>query len=66
MSRKYLKHASAGIQFGLFVLVGTLVGSYLDKEDAGIVTLIGLVSGLICGTYFLLKDFIFQGRGNGK
>jgi F0F1-type ATP synthase assembly protein I len=64
-SRKYLRHAAAGIQFGLFVLVGVLIGSYLDKRagQKGWLTLAGLMSGLVCGTYFLIKDFLFRNPG---
>jgi F0F1-type ATP synthase assembly protein I len=67
VSRRYLRHAAAGIQFGLFVLVGVLIGSYLDRRAAGsgLITFIGLIFGLICGTYFLIKDFLFKDSKNG-
>lgn len=65
VSPNYLRHAAAGIQFGLFVLVGTLIGSYLDRRTSGtgVITFIGLLFGLVSGTYFLIKDFLFKGPG---
>lgn len=65
VSSPYLRHAAAGIQFTLFVLAGTIGGSYLDSKlnGSGIVTFLGLAFGLVCGTYHLLKDFLFPGRG---
>ncbi|MBN2492392.1 MAG: AtpZ/AtpI family protein [Planctomycetes bacterium] len=68
MSRRYLHHASAGIQFALFVLVGALLGSYLDKQagSTGWITFLGLFFGLISGTYFLIKDFLFKGPDERK
>jgi len=64
-----LRHAAAGIQFGLFVLfgvlVGTLIESYLDRSTSGpgVITFIGLLFGLVAGTYSLIKDFLFKGPG---
>jgi hypothetical protein len=65
VSPNYLRHAAAGIQFGLFVLVGTLIGSYLDRRTngTGVITFVGLFFGLVSGTYFLIKDFLFKGPG---
>ena len=69
--RPYMKHYAAGLQFVVFVLVGTLGGSYLDRKyfdssGTGIVTILGITLGMVGGCYFLFKDFLLQGRRGRK
>lgn len=56
-----LKHVAGGVQFAAFILVGALVGSYLDPQEsgAGVVSLLGIFLGALAGSWFLIKDVLF-------
>lgn len=56
-----MKHVAGGVQFAVFILVGALVGSYLDPREsgAGIVSLLGIFLGAIAGSWFLIKDMLY-------
>lgn len=66
--REYLRHATAGIQFALFVLAGSVGGSYLDAKvgGSGFLLLAGIFFGLVCGAYFLFKEFLYRDRRRGE
>jgi len=54
----FVRYSGLAFQMAAPIILGVLLGRYLDGEDAMLYTIIFSLAGVFTGLYLALKDFI--------